>query len=178
MVGVHLLDMQYAKLIISGHGFDVTGSVDTKYLKSQTTDKAKREAVGVYDQSGLSRYVSSGNLTYTQGSHFPSTWEPRYTLQQGVVTYPDHHEAWHVNVKGPRVPAIKGADGSFHAADGDRPEGIQMSGTLPVSQPQGVHSLTDVPVFAKGPCQELFGGVYNNIDIFFKMAECLGLSEK
>ena len=40
---------------------------------------------------------------------------------------------------------------------------------------QGVHSLTDVPVFAMGPCQELFGGVYGNIDIFFNMAECLGL---
>jgi len=27
-----------------------------------------------------------------------------------------------------------------------------------------------------GPCQELFGGVYGNIDIFFNMAECLGLA--
>lgn len=26
-----------------------------------------------------------------------------------------------------------------------------------------------------GPCSELFGGVYNNIDIFFNMANCLGL---
>jgi len=26
-----------------------------------------------------------------------------------------------------------------------------------------------------GPCQELFGGVYNNIDVFFNMAACLGL---
>jgi hypothetical protein len=42
--------------------------------------------------------------------------------------------------------------------------------------PQGVHSLTDVPVFAMGPCQELFGGVYSNIDVFFNMANCLGLA--
>jgi alkaline phosphatase len=48
---------------------------------------------------------------------------------------------------------------------------------MPLDQGQGVHSLTDVPVFARGPCQELFGGVYNSIDIFFHMAECLGLSE-
>ena len=27
-----------------------------------------------------------------------------------------------------------------------------------------------------GPCQELFGGVYSNIDIFFNMANCLGLA--
>lgn len=36
--------------------------------------------------------------------------------------------------------------------------------------------MTDVPVFAMGPCQELFGGVYGNIDIFFNMANCLGLA--
>jgi alkaline phosphatase len=81
-------------------------------------------------------------------------------------------------VKGTRKPATAGPDGSYHATVGDRLEGIQRPGTLPVREAQGVHSLTDVPVFAKGPCQELFGGVYNNIDIFFKMAECLGLSEK
>lgn len=44
------------------------------------------------------------------------------------------------------------------------------------NEAQGVHSLTDVPVFAMGPCQELFGGVYGNIDIFFNMADCLGLA--
>jgi alkaline phosphatase len=59
---------------------------------------------------------------------------------------------------------------------GGDPAGIKIAGTLPERAPQGVHSLTDVPVFARGPCQELFGGVYNNIDLFFKMAECLGLS--
>lgn len=50
-----------------------------------------------------------------------------------------------------------------------------VNGTLPVDEAQGVHSLTDVPVFAMGPCQEMFGGVYNNVDIFYKMAECFGL---
>ena len=33
-----------------------------------------------------------------------------------------------------------------------------VNGTLPVGADQGVHSLTDVPVFAQGPCQEMFGG--------------------
>jgi len=27
-----------------------------------------------------------------------------------------------------------------------------------------------------GPCSENFGGVYSNIDIFFNMANCLGLA--
>lgn len=36
--------------------------------------------------------------------------------------------------------------------------------------------MTDVPVFAMGPCQEMFGGVYSAIDVFFNIATCLGLS--
>ena len=58
----------------------------------------------------------------------------------------------------------------------DAVTGFLVNGTLPVSADQGVHSLTDVPVFAQGPCQDLFGGVYGNIDVFYGMAECLGLS--
>lgn len=57
----------------------------------------------------------------------------------------------------------------------DAPDGFLVNGTLPTTEGQGVHSLTDVPVFAVGPCQELFGGVYNNVDIFYKFAECFGL---
>lgn len=29
-----------------------------------------------------------------------------------------------------------------------------------------------------GPCSEIFGGTYGNIDVFYKIAECLGLSQK
>jgi hypothetical protein len=28
-----------------------------------------------------------------------------------------------------------------------------------------------------GPCQADFGGVYNNVDVFYKIAECLGLGQ-
>ena len=31
-----------------GHGFDVFGSADTKYLAAQKTDREKREAIGTY----------------------------------------------------------------------------------------------------------------------------------
>jgi alkaline phosphatase len=63
-----------------GHGFDVTGSVDTKYLTEKKTPREKRNAVGVYQNSGLSQYTS-GNLSYNTGVHFPGNWDPRYTLQ-------------------------------------------------------------------------------------------------
>lgn len=160
-----------------GHGFDVMGSVDTKYLNTQSTDRKKRNAVGVYQNSGQSQYVLTGNLTYSEGVHFPATWDPRYTLFQGVSADPDRRENYQVHKDGPRVPAVNITPvADYYVNPKDAPSGFVINGTLPTSDDQGVHSLTDVPVFAMGPCQELFGGVYSAIDVFFGMAECLGLS--
>jgi alkaline phosphatase len=159
-----------------GHGFDVMGSVDTHYLAAQNVDRKKRDAVGTYEQSGLSQYINTGNLTYTD-SNFPSNWDPRYTLFQGLMADPDRRENWSVHKDGPRVPA-RAANGTTdnYVNPKDGAGGILLNGTLPVGDDQGVHSLTDVPVFAMGPCQELFGGVYSSVDIFANMAKCFGLA--
>jgi hypothetical protein len=193
---------------------DVFGSADTKYLSRQTTDRKKRNAIGTYVNSGLSQYTNpeaesatSGNassdrsqLIFNSGAAFPATWDPRYTLAQGVVAFPDHRENYRVRADGPREAAVNATGGSggkdFYANPKDAPDGFLVNGTLPVSQDQGVHSLTDVPVYAMGPCQELFAGqlmilrdssrvrfdtdskwlgTYDNTDVFFNMAECLGL---
>ncbi|KAK6349469.1 hypothetical protein TWF696_005753 [Orbilia brochopaga] len=162
-----------------GHGFDVMGSVDTKYLEAQKEDRKKRNAVGVYQYSGLSQYINTGDLTYSDGAHFPTNWTPRYSLFAGVATSPDRRENYKLHEDGPRVGAttIPGrASNDYYVNPKDAPTGFTVNGTLPTEEPQGVHSLTDVPVFAMGPCQELFGGVQNNIDIFFNIANCLGLS--
>ncbi|ODH44792.1 hypothetical protein ACO22_00693 [Paracoccidioides brasiliensis] len=162
-----------------GHGFDVMGSVDTKYLNAQKTDRKKREAVGVYQMSGLSQYTvqTERSFYYSEGVHFPAQWDPRYSLFAGVTANPDRRENYQVHKDGPRKPAVeleKGSD-NYYVNYKDAVSGFVINGTLSVSEDQGVHSLTDVPVFAMGPCQELFGGVYNNIDIFFNIAKCLDL---
>ncbi|EDU50180.1 PhoA Alkaline phosphatase [Pyrenophora tritici-repentis] len=159
-----------------GHGFDVIGSVDTKYLNAQGDDRKKREAIGVYEQSGGSQYINTGNLTYTD-RNFPSNWSPRYTLAEGFMANPDHRETWSVHKDGPRTPATELEEDSddYYVNPKDGKGGITLNGTLPVENDQGVHSLTDVPVYAMGPCQELFQGTFNSIDIFFNMAECFGL---
>ena len=88
---------------------------------------------------------------------------------------PDHREQYGVGKK-PRTPAISiGANGEAFVNPSDRPDRFVVNGTLPTRDTQGVHSLTVVPVYARGPCQETFGGTYNNIDVFFKIANCLGL---
>ncbi|KAL4865053.1 hypothetical protein BDV12DRAFT_156162 [Aspergillus spectabilis] len=161
-----------------GHGFDVTGAVDTVYLEEQEDDRDKRRAIGIYQNSGLSQYTVAGSnaLRYSEGVHFPARWDPRYALHAGTVAFPDHRENYKVHKEGPRTPAESGADG-YYASYKDAVSGFLINGTLAPEANQGVHSLTDVPVFAQGPCQELFGGVYNSNDIFFKIAECLGLAE-
>jgi alkaline phosphatase len=159
-----------------GHGFDVMGSVDTAYLAAQNVDRKKRDAVGTYEQSGLSQYINTGNLSYTD-SNFPSNWDPRYTLFQGLMADPDRRENWSVHKNGPRVPATaRNGSSDYYANPADSPGGILLNGTLPVENDQGVHSLTDVPVFAMGPCAESFSGTYNSPDIFAGMAKCFGLA--
>ncbi len=177
-----------------GHGFDVFGSADTKYLKAKQDSRFKRNAVGTYQDSGLLQYINTGDLTYGD-SNFSSNWDPRYTLAQGFGANPDHRENYKVHKDGPRVrlfcdeivlyadrlqlPAtnITGFDeDDYFVNPEDAKSGFIVNGTLPTTADQGVHSLTDVPVFAMGPCQDIFGGVYNSIDIFYYLAECLGLS--
>ncbi|KAF2440800.1 alkaline phosphatase-like protein [Karstenula rhodostoma CBS 690.94] len=160
-----------------GHGFDVMGSVDTKYLAAQDDQRKKRTAIGTYQNSGLSQYQNTGNLSYVD-SNFPRNWDPRYTLFSGLTANPDHRENYTVHKDGPREPAVELEEDSddYHTNPEDAENGIEINGNLPVSNDQGVHSLTDVPVFAMGPCQDKFSGVYNSIDIFFSMAECFGLA--
>ncbi|KFY21093.1 hypothetical protein V491_03165, partial [Pseudogymnoascus sp. VKM F-3775] len=100
---------------------------------------------------------------------------PRYCLAQGTVSFPDRRENYKVHDES-RLPATKGDDKTYYVNPADGIGGIVVNGTLPTSDAQGVHSLTDVPVYAMGPCQEKFQGTYNNIDIFFEMANCLGLA--
>ncbi|KAF9267837.1 alkaline phosphatase-like protein [Marasmius fiardii PR-910] len=169
-----------------GHGFDVFGGADKKYLAAQTTDRKKRDAVGVYVNSGLSGYTVDPNslptnntvLVGPQGPGFPVNWNPRYGIAGGFAANPDHRESYQLNLTGPRLPAIDHKDNDFVVNPQDQPDGFIVNGTLPVDEAQGVHSLTDVSVFASGPGHELFRGTYNNVDIFFKMAEALGLGAK
>ncbi|KAG9246174.1 putative alkaline phosphatase H [Calycina marina] len=163
-----------------GHGFDVFGSADTKYLSSASGDREKRNAIGNYVNSGLSQYtVTNASVSYNTGVNFPVNWDPRYTLAQGVGAAPDHRENYRVHKSGSRLPATNiddEASDDYYVNPDDNTDGFIVNGTIATNEAQGVHSLTDVPVFAMGPCAASFAGVYSNIDVFFHMAECLGLA--
>ncbi|KAL7004980.1 hypothetical protein EMMF5_005466 [Cystobasidiomycetes sp. EMM_F5] len=164
------------------HGFDVFGSVDRQYLLQADGDRRKRRAVGVYQNSGLSGYVvANGSLptnttpvTSQWGPGFAVNWDPRYAIAAGFGANPDHREDYSTVKTGPRLPATA-VNGSYYVNPADSPRGFTVNGTLPVDEAQGVHSLSDVGVYAMGPGSDTFRGVYSSIDIFFKMANALNL---
>ncbi|KIJ49755.1 hypothetical protein M422DRAFT_44614 [Sphaerobolus stellatus SS14] len=159
-----------------GHGFDVYSGADTKYLSAQTDNRKKRNAFGVYQNSGLSGYtVAEGSLPNNNtvavgpsGPNFPVQWNTHYAIAARFGANPDHVEA-------PHVPATKGSNGTYEVNPKDHTDGFIVNRTISLDETQGVHSLTDVSVFANGPGSEAFHGVYNSIDIFFKIANALAL---
>lgn len=151
-------------------GFDVWGSSDVQYLKAQTTDRKKRDAIGVYTNSGLSNYVVEAGsrpdnhtvLADSSRYNFPLQWNPRYAIAAGFSANPDHRETYETNINGPRLPAVNStpAGDDYVVNPKDQPSGFVVNGTLPVNENQGVHSLSDVAVYAQGPGAAEFRGVY------------------
>lgn len=102
----------------------------------------------------------------------------RYTLFSALGANPDHRENYQVHKSGPRVPATNttAQQNDYIVNYKDAVTGFLVNGTLPVENSQGVHSLTDVPVFAMGPCQEQFGGTFMRLLHTFLVADC-GMQE-
>lgn len=160
-----------------GHGFDVYGSVDTEYMNSKWADeRGRREAIGVYQDSGESQYqISKPGVSYSTGQHFPLNWTPRYTIAAGTGAFPDKTENFELHQSPRQIDKYGGYDFQNFANPEDGKGGIRQNGTLPSREPHGVHSLTDVPIFAMGPCQDQFGGTRDSTEVFFGIVECLGL---
>ncbi|GAA5900401.1 alkaline phosphatase [Sporobolomyces salmoneus] len=165
------------------HGFDVFGSVDTAYMSAQVTDAGKRTAIGTYQESGLSGYQvpqavnPQDNQIYNNGSGFPATWDPRYTAAFGYASTVDTYADYRVHNQ-IREMAIENEDGTYSANKEDAPDGFFLSGNLPPTNDQGVHSLSDVNVYTWGPGHELFRGVMNSPDIANRIALALDLGRK
>ncbi|KAI8394028.1 alkaline-phosphatase-like protein [Radiomyces spectabilis] len=154
------------------HSFDVWGSVDQEYIAKQTGEEEKRNAIGVYERAGWPGYFDE------DGDGFPDNWNPRVTLAAGTAGAPDHYEAWQLAKSGPRFGSEK--DGHWWRASekdevGNFGAGLKWNGNLPVDKKVGVHSISDVFIYANGPSSELFGRTYENWDLFFKMTQAMDL---
>lgn len=151
-----------------GHGYEVYGTVDTEMFNAATDDAGKRAAIRVYDRAGFPGYTDA------DGDRFPDTWDVPIVFAGVVNNHPDYTEDFQVSPV-PRVPAVADADGNYTDNPDDDPNGILLTGNLPLRSGTGVHTLQDTPIFASGPGAEFFGRVMDNTEVFFGMAAALGL---
>lgn len=151
-----------------GHGYEVYGTVNVETFNAAEDDAGKRSAIGIYDRAGYPTYEDA------DGDFFPDTWDVSVVFAGLVNNHPDYTEDFQVSLT-PRVPAVADADGNYIDNPDDDPNGIPMSGNLPLGSSTGVHTLQDVPVFASGPGADFFGQVMDNTETFFGMAYALGL---
>jgi alkaline phosphatase len=151
-----------------GHGYEVFGTVDTEVFNAAEDDAGRRAGIRVYADAGFPGYEDADGDTY------PDTWDVPIVFAGQVNNHPDYTEDFQVSPV-PRVPAVADADGNYMDNPDDDPNGIVMTGNLPLDSSTGVHTLQDVPVFAAGPGADFFGKVMDNTEIFFGMAYALGL---
>lgn len=151
-----------------GHGYEVFGTVDVETFNAAADDAGRRAAIQVYADAGFPGYADADGDTY------PDTWDVPVVFAGQVNNHPDYTEDFQVSPV-PRVPAVADADGNYIDNPDDDPNGILMTGNLPLDSSTGVHTLQDVPVFAAGPGAGFFARVMDNTEIFFGMAYALGL---
>lgn len=152
-----------------GHGYDVYGTVDVAQFNAATDDAGRREAIKTYGDAGFPDYVDAN------GDGVPEWGDATHTFAGNVNNGPDRTEDFQVSPV-PRVPAIQNDAKQWVDNPDDDPNGILITGDLPMSNGStGVHTLQDVPVFAFGPGAQEFSGVYHQSEIFFDMADALGL---
>lgn len=158
-------------LIVTGdhtHSISVAGTVDDN---KPGTDM--REKVGVYANAGYAHYEDKDQ------DGFPDNFYPDKRLAVFFGAHPDYYETYRPFKENTFTPAIKNEKGQYVAnAQYKDIEGAHfVEGNLPRSEPQGVHTVDDLVVTARGPNSDQIKGFMNSTEIFRVMAEALALGK-
>jgi alkaline phosphatase len=153
-----------------GHSFDVFGTVDVQAFNAAEDIVGKQNAIQIYQQAGFPDYVDE------DGDFFPDRWDVNFPLAWGKVDNPPFTEDYQVSPV-PRVPSIV-VDGINQDNPEDDPNGIPLGGNLPNGSNTSVHTLQDVPIWSNGPGSDALGGLIDNTDVFFAIANALGLDPR
>ena len=156
-------------LIVTGdhtHSISVAGTVD-----DNKPGKDMREKVGVYADAGYPNYVDADK------DGFPDDFAPSKRLAVFFGAHPDYYETYRAYPDKTFNPAVKNekgeyvADETYKSVEG----GHFVEGNLPRNESQGVHTVDDLVVTARGPKSEEIKGFMNSTEIFRVMAEALAL---
>jgi alkaline phosphatase len=133
--------------------------------------KDMREKVGVYADAGYPNYVDADK------DGFPDDFAPSKRLAVFFGAHPDYYETYRAYPDKTFNPAVKNekgeyvADETYKSVEG----GHFVEGNLPRNESQGVHTVDDLVVTARGPKSEEIKGFMNSTEIFRVMAEALAL---
>jgi alkaline phosphatase len=133
--------------------------------------KQGREGVGVYDAAKFPTY---GDKKDANGFPLPDTARG---IAVGFAATPDYCETyrWREVYKDPTISDGKGG----YVANPEvckEPGAFLRTGNLDPASAQGVHTADPIPLFAFGAGSQLFNGLIDQTEIFFRMAQALGLN--
>jgi len=145
------------------HSLSVYGSYDYS--------KQGREGVRVYQEAKFPTY---GDKVDANGLPLPETARG---IAVGFAATPDYCETY----RGREVykdPTISDGKGGYVANPEvcKEPGAFLRTGNLDPGSAQGVHTADPMPLFAFGAGAQLFNGLMDQIEIFFRMAQALGLN--
>lgn len=158
-------------LIVTGdhtHSIAVAGTIDDK-----KESRDLREKVGVYAKAGYPHYEDKDK------DGFPDNFYPDKRLAVFFGAHPDYYETYRPFQDKTFTPAVKNEKGEYvaNAEYKDIPGAHFVEGNLPRNEPQGVHTVDDLVVTARGPNSDQIKGFMNSTEIFRVMAEALALGK-
>lgn len=158
-------------LIVTGdhtHSIAVAGTIDDK-----KEGRDLREKVGVYAKAGYPHYEDKDK------DGFPDNFYPDKRLAVFFGAHPDYYETYRPFQDKTFTPAVKNEKGEYvaNAEYKNIPGAHFVEGNLPRNEPQGVHTVDDLVVTARGPNSDQIKGFMNSTEIFRVMAEALALGK-
>lgn len=158
-------------LIVTGdhtHSIAVAGTIDDK-----KEGRDLREKVGVYAKAGYPHYEDKDK------DGFPDNFYPDKRLAVFFGAHPDYYETYRPFQDKTFTPAVKNEKGEYvaNAEYKNIPGAHFVEGNLPRNEPQGVHTVDDLVVTARGPNSDQIKGFMNSTEIFRIMAEALALGK-
>jgi alkaline phosphatase len=153
-----------------GFGFDVYGTVDVEAFNEAEDNTERLGAIGLEDDALPPTYEDA------DGDYFPDSWDVSRSLAAEFGSHPDYTEDFQV-AESEREPvvAVDEEESAFVDNPDDDPNGIVLTGNIPVDGEDSYHSMTDVPIYATGPGADFFGRVIENREFFFGMMRAIGL---
>ncbi|KAI9351428.1 alkaline-phosphatase-like protein [Obelidium mucronatum] len=189
-------------------GYDVYGSVDLTFFRSASNDDSvgpdgsanlanpgtwhaeQRNSIGIYQDAGWIDNVLDSNGLPTKFA------DARFRLAGGKVDQPTHVENFEVKdgaagtnplTRNPSVALAK-VNGTnviksttVYVADPHdsvNSVGLARAGNLPANSGSSVHTLQTVDLYCFGPGVASCGKTMDNTELFFLIADVLGLGDK